>query len=255
MSEPNEILLALEKGFPAKYREYYEIKRNNLFAGITQCPEIWDCFMQLDGLFASELDDIAVISDLNKTLPLMLFAHAHAQFRISIELGFGGSFCESFNIARMAIESAYQACKVIRTPDLNDIWFKKDRGKIEEKAFRTEFDFEKREGYAGLGLEKLHEYWSKFSIWSHTSVSALNQRFTPFAVHYFETDTKLKSLNLNELLYAFHKIENALFDAFESRLKLDIQLEAKRLAFVKKADETRLVVIRRFGIKAPPEKP
>ena len=38
MTEAPEILLPLEKRFPEKYRSYYGVKRNNLFAGITQCP-------------------------------------------------------------------------------------------------------------------------------------------------------------------------------------------------------------------------
>ena len=111
-----DFLLPLERGFPEKYRDYYGIKRNNMFAGVTNFPDLWSCFMQLDEIFLRELEHIQPISDPDKVLPVMLFAHAHAQYRIFLEIGFTGAFCESFNVARMAIESAYQACKIISTP-------------------------------------------------------------------------------------------------------------------------------------------
>ena len=116
MGAHDHLLLDLEKGFPDWYREYYAVKRNNFFAGVTNYPELWHCFILLDGIFARELEDIRVISDLNKLLPFMLFTNAHAQFRVFLELGFAGSFVEAFNVARIAIESCYQACRLNRDP-------------------------------------------------------------------------------------------------------------------------------------------
>jgi hypothetical protein len=127
MYRTDNLLVTIEKQFPEKYREYYGIKRQNFFAGVTNFPGFWDCYLRLDDIFMHEFDDIRVVSDPNKAIPLMLFAHAHAQFRIYLELSFTGSFCEAFNIARMAIESSYQARKILSDPPLQAVWTRKDR--------------------------------------------------------------------------------------------------------------------------------
>jgi len=249
MSESPEILLPLEKHFPTGYREYYEIKRNNFFAAITNLPDLWTCFMRLDDVFMREFEDLKVVHDPEKWLPLMLFMHAHAQFRIFFELGFTGAFCEAYNIARMAIESVYQACKILANPGLNEIWAKKETGEEAAKLFRKEFDEEKRQGYADLHLEKLHEHFRAFSNWSHPSISSLNRRFKRDAVDYLETDAQTIGLQLMQLLLASHRMENALFDSFKDRLDLDHELEGKRSAFQEMADRTRMELIKRFDLK------
>jgi hypothetical protein len=48
MHQTDNLLVTIEKQFPAKYREYYGIKRQNFFAGVTQLPEFWSCCMSLD---------------------------------------------------------------------------------------------------------------------------------------------------------------------------------------------------------------
>jgi hypothetical protein len=254
-NEPNVLLLELEKSFPPRYREYYAIKRQNFFAGVTQFPEFWGCYMRLDDIFTDEFDDLRKGLDPRKGIPLMLFAHAHAQFRIFLELAFTGCFCEAFNIARMAIESAYQARKILVEPELLSVWLRKDRDKKSSNEFDQKFDFNKRKNYEALGLAKLHTYWRRFSLWSHPSITALNQRFTPEGVMYFETDLTRLGFNLFDVLWVAYKIENALFDGFEPRLRFDDKLEKKRKEFDRVANRTRLEFIKKFKIQPPASPP
>ena len=255
MNNPNDLLSDLEKSFPERYREYYAIKRQNFFAGVTQFPELWACYMRLDDIFTDEFDDLRIGLNPRKAIPLMLFAHAHAQFRIVLELAFTGCFCEAFNIARMAIESAYQARKILAEPQLISVWLRKDRDKKSSQEFDEKFDFNKRKNYAALGLAKLHTYWGRFSLWSHPSVTALNQRFKPEGVMYFETNPRTLGLSLFDLLWVSYKIENALFDGFETRLKFDTKLEKKRKQFAEFADKVRLALIKKFKLQPPATPP
>lgn len=255
MYQTDDLLVTIERQFPEKYREYYGIKRQNFFAGVTNFPEFWGCCMRLDDIFMHEFEDIRVVSDPHKAIPLMLFAHAHAQFRIYLELSFAGSFCEAFNIARMAIESSYQARKILSDPALQAVWTRKDRDKAASDEFDKKFDFDKKKNYAALGLAGLHTYWRRFSLWSHPSVTALSQRFKPDAVMYFETDQKTKVLNLFDVLWVSFKIENALFDGYESRLKFDYELEKKRKRFCRDADKARISFTKKFKIQRPANPP
>jgi hypothetical protein len=59
----------------------------------------------------------------------------------------------------MAIESAYQARKILAEPELQAVWTKKDRGKKESDEFERAFDYNKGTNYKVLGLSGLHVYW------------------------------------------------------------------------------------------------
>jgi len=134
---------------------------------------------------------------------------------------------------------------------LQVVWTKKDRNKVAADEFAKKFDFEKKKNYEALGLSDLHNYWKRFSLWSHPSITALNQRFKPEAVMYFETDQTTKGLNLFQILWVSFKIENALFDGYQDRLKLDYELEKKRKRFCADADKARFRFIRNFKLKEP----
>lgn len=155
----------------------------------------------------------------------------------------------------MAIESSYQARKILSEPVLQKVWTRKDRDKAASDEFDRSFDFNKRKNYAALGLAGLHTYWRRFSLWSHPSVTALSRRFKPDQVMYFETDQKIKGANLFEVLWASFKIENALFDGYEPRLKLDYELEKKRKQFCMEADKARIGFIKKFKIQPPSNPP
>ena len=255
MHQTDHLLVTVEKQFPERYREYYGIKRQNFFAGVTNFAEFWACFMRLDDIFMREFDDVRVVSEPDKVIPLMLFSHAHAQFRIYLELAFAGSFCEAFNIARMAIESSYQARQILADPALQSVWTRKDRDKAASDEFAQKFDFDKKKNYAALGLAELHTYWRRFSVWSHPSITALSQRFKPAAVMYFETNHKTKGLNLYEVLWVSFKMENAFFDGYKSRLKFDHELEKQRKRFCEEADKARIGFIKNFKIQRPMKPP
>jgi hypothetical protein len=63
MSGPKDLLLDLEKSFFEKYRDYYAIKRQNFFAGVTNFPDFWACYMRLDDIFMREFDGLQVLSE------------------------------------------------------------------------------------------------------------------------------------------------------------------------------------------------
>lgn len=252
MNENDGLLLEVEKKcFPDRYCDYYGIKRNNFFAGITNLPDIWHCFMLLDEIFARELDDLHVISEMSKFLPFVLFVNVHTQFRIFLELGFSGAFVEAYNVARMTVESCYHACKIFDNAELAKVWFLRAKGEREEREFGKVFDRGKEEGYSALGLQKLHGFWKKFSGWSHTSAEALSRRFNMDMMHYLETDPKTNGLNLMELLRASNEIEAVFYRCFKDRLKFDVELEKMRARFVNDANGTRVHLIKRFNISPP----
>jgi hypothetical protein len=60
MHQTENLLVTVEKQFPERYREYYGIKRQNFFAGVTNFADFWACFMRLDDIFMREFDDVRV---------------------------------------------------------------------------------------------------------------------------------------------------------------------------------------------------
>jgi len=46
------LLLAEDKNLREPYREYFITKRRNYLAVIRDLPELWDCFLRLDEIWA-----------------------------------------------------------------------------------------------------------------------------------------------------------------------------------------------------------
>ena len=83
------LLLDFERlAFSRGYAEYYAVKRNNFFANIQSFREVWQCFMALDEFWMQEFGDLEHLTDPDAGLPIGLFMHAHALFRLAMEAGF-----------------------------------------------------------------------------------------------------------------------------------------------------------------------
>ncbi len=253
---PKSLLLDFEKeAFSAAYAEYFAVKRNNFFANIQAFWEIWQCFMALDQIWMQEFADLEHLTDPNAGLPISLFMHAHALFRLALEAGFTGSLAECRNLFRMSIEAAYQACLIRNEPNLASIWTRAARSRQAMEEFNRSFNEDKKAKFTQLGLGELHKWWERYSDWGHIGVNALgggriNMDLSPqniqFEVKYFETGEKTVSLALMDLLLSSHALEKAFFDSFRDRLSLDPALGSKRQAFVQNAERARQLLINRY---------
>lgn len=258
-----ELLLPFEKErLQGDYRHYYAIKRHNFRATIDGFSDLWQCFQLLDEIWPREFNDLERQREPKQMLPLLLFAGAHAQFRIAYELAFCCCIGEAWNTLRSAIESVAHAHKTLREPNLIRVWVEKDDGSTQRKEFEKHFLHDKKQNLFPRehGFEKLHEYWSQYSEWgTHTTVSNLARRFrqetTPtdvnWRIEYFEADPQRLATSLFSLLAASSLMERAFFNAFDTRLRLDHVLADMRSRFEQKKESTRKDIIRKFKIQPP----
>ena len=121
--------------------------------------------------------------------------------------------------------------------------------------FNRTFNEDKKRKFEELGLAELHKWWRKYSDWGHIGVSALGggrvnmdvaTQKVQFEVKYFETDEKVVSLALMDLLYISHLLEKAFFGCFRERLSLDPTVVRKREAFAQSAERARHNLINRY---------
>jgi hypothetical protein len=106
-NEPKEsdLLVPFEiQNIPESYRDYYTVKRNNLFSSIQGFPEMWQYYLMLDEIWLREFSDLKPPGSAAQLFPLMLYINAHAKMRISIELALSGCMSEARSIMRDAIE-------------------------------------------------------------------------------------------------------------------------------------------------------
>ena len=114
------------QNIPAEYKEYYKIKRNNLFASIRRFPELWTYYTLLDAIWLREFSDLKPPGQVNEFFPLILFINAHAKMRISIELALSGCLAEARSILRDAIEFVAHAHTMLHDPQLQNVWISKN---------------------------------------------------------------------------------------------------------------------------------
>src|SRR5579884_1012504 len=77
--EPQEtdLLIPFEiRNIPAAYREYYRVKRNNLFSSIHRFPELWKYYVTLDAIWVREIDDLKPPGTPAQAFPLVLYINA-----------------------------------------------------------------------------------------------------------------------------------------------------------------------------------
>jgi len=259
----DDLLLPFEKThLRGDYKDYFTTKRNNFFATVQAFPGMWRCFGLLDEVWMREFGDLQRLRDVKQMLPGILFMNGHAQFRIGWELGFSCCIGEAWNVLRSGIESVAHAHKIYREPQLAAVWSAKDEGTKELQTFKDAFERNKKESLfpAQHGLDTLHRYWSEFSeLGTHTTVSSLARRFKEektaedvnWQLNYFEVDQKRIAIFLFSLLLAAASMEKAFFDCFETRLKLDPTLVAKRRELENATGRTKQEIIKQFKLRPP----
>ncbi|HNY39109.1 MAG TPA: hypothetical protein PKJ41_01890, partial [Bryobacteraceae bacterium] len=245
---------------PEHYKEYYQAKRNNLFATIQGFPYLWETCMRLDAVWERGIRDLNIPGRPNELLPLQLYLAAHAKVRIVIELAMSCCPGEARSVLRDAVECAAHAHRMCVAPHLQVVWISKEE---DEKAFKQAFEHNKKEGLF-LGLEELYRAWGTLSeTGSHATVASLAGRssYTPqsdggaeFLLHY--TGGVLNTLipSIFEMLLTCSTMENTFFRDFEDRLSLDHILVAQRHEFNTFKEAVRRQVISEFKID-PPECP
>src|ERR1017187_4966283 len=133
--EPQEtdLLVPFEsQNIPTCYREYYKIKRNNLFSSIQGFPEMWRYYILLDTIWKREIDALKPPCEVSRVFPLILYLNAHAKMRVSIELALSGCLAEARSILRDAIEFVAHAHRMLADPQLQSVWLSKNEDRSEE---------------------------------------------------------------------------------------------------------------------------
>jgi hypothetical protein len=124
--EDKHILLKFEiDNFPEEYREYYKIKRNNLFASIQTYPDLWVFFCKLDEIWKRDLSDLEVGRSMETAFPMLLYVNAHSKVRVSTELAFSMCIQEARSVLRDAVESVAHAHHILRNPANLRVWLEK----------------------------------------------------------------------------------------------------------------------------------
>jgi hypothetical protein len=230
------LLPAEDKSLRDPYREYFITKRKNYLAVVRDVPELWDCFLRLDEIWARDLGDMRVVTEKERPPLIAMFRHSHQQFRIAFELGFSTAITEAFSIMRGSIDTAMTAHKIFREPSLFAVWVRKNDGKAERKAFEEAFKSANLFP-AQYGLEELRSFYRDYSEWGthpgigaialHTKVTA-RAKGQDWSHTYLETDGKRTVAFLFRMLEAATLVEGACFACFEERLKLDSELMGLR---------------------------
>ena len=260
MPQETDLLVLFEiQNIPAEYKEYYKIKRNNLFACIQGFPELWKYYIFLDKRWLREFDDLKATHDTQRLLPMILYINAHAKIRVSMELAFSGCMAEARSILRDAVESVAHAHRMLGNTKLQKTWLRKDDGKGALKAFKDAFKRQKKEELF-MGLDELHKSWGELSeTGSHATLSALCDRFltvesdnyVEFRLNYCGMEPRLWAISVFSMLLTCVTMEQTMFRDYESRLNLDNGLMRMRSEFDKHKEQVRRNLIVRYGLKPP----
>jgi hypothetical protein len=263
MPAETNLLTAFESNvLSGDYKEYFKIKRNNFIARIQEFPSMWKVFQLLDEIWIREFRDLENPIDKSHILPLLLLSSAHAKFRIAMELGFCSCINEGCNTLRSGIESVAHACKLLREPELREVWQHKDDGPEQKRKFKKHFEDNKRTCLfsSRYGLEKLYDPWSRYSEWAtHATATAIALRAQRLAtpddvnwmLNYFEVDTEEYASSHFSMMETSYLMENAFFQAFEDRLQFDNTLIKMRTEFREQMGQLSKLIIKQFRLKPP----
>ena len=74
----DQILLPAEdKNLRESYREYFITKRKNYLAVVRDLPELGDCFLRLDAIWARSLDNMRTVTEEERPPLIAMFRHSH----------------------------------------------------------------------------------------------------------------------------------------------------------------------------------
>jgi hypothetical protein len=259
-SSQNDILVPFEiENFPEEYRNYYEIKRNNMFAMIQRYPEMWSYFHMIDHIFHREIDDLQVSTDPTNHMPHVFFINAHAKIRIAMELAFQGCMQECRSILRDAVEWTAFGHYLTTDPALQKIWWEQQEPEG-KKAFKEKFVDNKRLTLFA-GQDELYQKFRELSdAGSHPTPISFYSRlgFTETAtergmsVHYTGIpDEKAWATELFTRLLTCFVIEQTFYMDFKIRLELDPKLMSMRREFEGRKESLRRMMIKKYDMKDP----
>jgi hypothetical protein len=262
-SKPKEsdLLVPFEsQHIPPDYKEYYVIKRNNLFASIQGLPEMWKYYILLDDIWLREFGDLKPPGNVNQLFPLVLFFNAHAKIRVSIELALSGCLAEARSVLRDGVEVVAHAHKMLADPQLQIVWLSKNE---DEEAFKEAFERYKKEGLF-KGLEELYETWGRLSeTGSHATLNSLCDRSATvksedggetWKLNYCGAEPRVWAISLFSMLLTCFTMEQTFFHDYESRLRLDHVLVRMRSEFEKYKEQVREYLKVRYKIEPPAPK-
>lgn len=244
------LLPAEDKRLREPYREYFITKRRNYLAVVRDLPQLWNCFLGLDEIWARSLNNMRCVTEKERPPLVAMFRHSHQQFRIAFELGFATAITEAFSIMRGSIDTAMVAHKIFREPNLLTVWLRKNDGKAERKAYREAFKSAKLFP-AQYGLAELQSFYREYSEWgTHPGIGAISMHIKiearptgqDWSHTYLETDGKRTVAFLFQMLQASAIVVDACFKCFEDRLKLDSQLVNMRVRFDKCKEHAAWVI-------------
>jgi hypothetical protein len=239
-----------DKNLRGEYREYFITKRKNYLAVVRDLPELWDCFLRLDDIWARELSNMRVVTEKERPPIIAMFRHSHQQFRIALELGFSTAITEAFSIMRGSIDTAMVAYKIFREPKMLTVWLRKDGGRAERKAFRDAFKSTNLFP-AQYGVAELKSFYSDYSEYgTHPGLGAIALHMTitgratgqDWNHTYLETNGKRAVAFLYRMLEASALVEGTCFTCFEDRLKFDSELVNMRTRFNRCKQDTAWVI-------------
>jgi hypothetical protein len=239
-------LLPLEKEcFHKDFAEYYTGKRQNFFLTLTAFRPLWDCLHLLNDIWMRESSNLEHLTEQTHLLPKIIFMAAHARFLNAIELGFSCCIGDAYSVLRDGIESVAHAHKILKEPaTAGAAWSEKHQGKTQKGTYNKIFEEKKKDNLFpdGVpGLRQLHFYYEQFcELATHTSVTSIGKSFQDvsepgmmrWAFHYFETNPQRLAAFLGALLQVSTHMEEVFYSCFETRLKLDPELDRMRSQFL-----------------------
>ena len=225
--EDQILLPAEDKNLREPYREYFITKRRNYLTVVRDLPDLWDCFLRLDEIWARDLDNMGVVWERERPAIISMFRHSHQQFRIAFELGFATAITEAWSIMRGSIDTAMVAHKIFREPNLLAVWVRKSDGKTQRRAYNHAFKSANLFP-AQYGLAELQSFYRDYSeSGTHPGLSAISMhtkieaRSTgqDWSHTYLETDGKRTVAFLFRMLEASILVEGCLLQLLRGSLE------------------------------------
>jgi hypothetical protein len=254
----DDLLLPFEKqNFPAEYREYYALKRNNFFATIQRFRDQWHYYMMLDQIWMQEFRSLNPATDPNTIFPITVYMNAHLKIRVAIELAFSGSLPEARSIMRDAVEFAAHAHHMLKDPAFQEVWLNK---LDDPDAWNQEFWFHKATQLFD-GLPLLFDVWKQLSnMGSHANITSMCERFHTVEVDgqmqmnvaYTGLDEKTWAVGIFDLLLHDFMMEEMLFKDYLTRLQFDEKLLRMRAQFEVYKEKLRWSLATRYNLTPPP---
>jgi hypothetical protein len=242
--------------------DFYEERRVCLLNTREGLKHIWAALELVDKTWQHELQDLSILPDPVRALPVALFHNALLLIRLAFELGFSRCLPEACDLLRGAIESVAHARVLLAKPHLVPVWAGKNLEERHRREFRREFGRRKvntahertRKPSERLifgkeyGTSQLERFWERHSEYgAHATMRGLatrlvgnpQQRAGHIEFRYLDAPRDSVESVLCDMLVCSRVMESVLYSGFEQRLSLDYNLERMRQEM--KAEVSRVV--------------